>query len=384
MTAEQPKLYDVAVIGAGPAGCSAALTLARKGSSVVLLEKESLPRYKTCGGGVLNRAFKLLPPEAERVVERRFNSAQLNFLGTGLNFVVTRPEPIVYMTMRADLDNLLAREAETAGAGIVESCPVRHVTVREQFVEISTERGKFRARFVIAADGVHSATAKAAGWPELPALAPALEYEVYLAEEDFERFGKIPRFDFNSIEAGYAWVFPKRAHLSIGILCTRRTNTDLHAKLTDYMERIGITRIQKAERHGYLIPLAPRWESLARDRVLLVGDAAGLVDSVTAEGISYAIRSGQLAATALADCRLDVAQAGKLYQSLLETEILRELRAGRVLAKLLYNYPRLRNWAFRVRGRELNEFVADVVMGERSYTSALTKPSSYLKMFGLR
>jgi flavin-dependent dehydrogenase len=214
-------------------------------------------------------------------------------------------------------------------------------------------------------------------------LAPALEYEVHLAEEDFERFGKIPRFDFNSIEAGYAWVFPKREHLSVGILSMRRTNTDLHAKLTDYMERLGITRIQKTERHGYLIPLAPRREALARGRILLVGDAAGLVDPVTAEGISYAIRSGQLAATAIADCRLDVAQTGKLYQALLETEILRELRAGRVLANVLYNYPRLRNWAFRVRGRELSEFVADVVMGERSYTSALKQPSSYLKMFGL-
>jgi flavin-dependent dehydrogenase len=114
-----------------------------------------------------------------------------------------------------------------------------------------------------------------------------------------------------------------------------------------------------------------------------VGDAAGLVDPVTAEGISHAIRSGQLAATALADCRLDVFRVGKLYQSLLETEILRELRAGRVLANVLYNYPRFRNWAFRVRGRELSEFVADVVMGERNYASALTKPSSYLKMLGL-
>ena len=95
------------------------------------------------------------------------------------------------------------------------------------------------------------------------------------------------------------------------------------------------------------------------------------------------MRIGQLAATAIADCRLDISQAGKLYQSLLETEILRELRAGRVLANVLYNYPRFRNWAFRIRGRELSEFMADVVMGERNYASALNKPSSYLKMSGL-
>jgi len=166
-------------------------------------------------------------------------------------------------------------------------------------------------------------------------------------------------------------------------LSTRRVSTDLHAKLTDYMERIGIARIQKIEKHGYLIPMAPRREALARGRVLLVGDAAGLVDPVTAEGIFHAVQSGQLAATALADCQLDVYQVDKHYQSLLAAEILRELRAGRVLANVLYNYPRFRNWAFRVKGRELSDFVADVVMGERNCTSALTEPSSYLKMFGL-
>jgi hypothetical protein len=97
-------------------------------------------------------------------------------------------------------------------------------------------------------------------------------------------------------------------------------------------------------------------------------------------GIFHADRA--VGGNGIADCRLDISQAGKLYQSLLETEILRELPAGRVLANVLYNYPRLRNWAFRVRGRELSEFVADVVMGERSYASALKKPSSHLKMFG--
>jgi flavin-dependent dehydrogenase len=255
------------------------------------------------------------------------------------------------------------------------------VIVKDHFVEVFGDQGVFRAKFIVAADGVHSATAKAVGWSGLPSLAPALEYEVHLADEDFERFGKIPRFDFNSIEAGYAWVFPKRTHLSVGILSMRCVSPDLQAKLQDYMEFIGITRVQKIERHGFLIPMVPRREPLARGRVLLVGDAAGLVDPVTAEGISYAVQSGQLAAAALADCQLDVCKVGKLYQSLLETNILRDLRAGRFLANVLYNYPKLRNWAFRGRGQKLSDFVADVVMGERSYMSALKQPSNFLKLF---
>src|ERR1039457_2878355 len=179
MTTGRVNCFDVAVIGAGPAGGSAALALARNGFDVVLLEKAALPRYKTCGGGVLHRAFKLLPPGAEAVVERSFNSVALNFLGTGMNFVATRPQPVVHLAMRADLDCLLARAAQKAGARVVESCLVKQMNLQNEFVEIISDRENFRAKFVIAADGVHSATARTAGWSELSAPAPALEHEIY-------------------------------------------------------------------------------------------------------------------------------------------------------------------------------------------------------------
>jgi geranylgeranyl reductase family protein len=383
MSAGRTNCFDVAVIGAGPAGSSAALMLARNGFAVVLLEKAALPRYKTCGGGVLHRAFKLLPPGAEAVVGRSFHSVALNFLGTEMNFITTRSQPIVHLTMRADLDCLLAHEAEKAGAQLVESCPVKRVNVQNDFVEIISDREKFRAKFVIAADGVHSATAKSAGWSELPILAPALEHEIYLADEDFARFSPMPRFDFNAIDGGYAWVFPKRTHLSVGILSTHRKCTGLQTKLAAYLKQLGITRVQKTEKHGWLIPLVPRREPLARGRVLLAGDAAGLVDPVMAEGISHALHSGQLAAAALAECRLDVAKVSHTYQSLLEKHILRELRAARFLAKFLYHHPKIRNGAFRLGGQRLCEFVTDVVMGGSSYRDAVSQPASYLKLLGL-
>ena len=135
------------------------------------------------------------------------------------------------------------------------------------------------------------------------------------------------------------------------------------------------------EKHGWLIPLAPRRGPMARGRVLLAGDAAGLVDPVTAEGISHAIQSGQLAATALIESGFDVAKAGSLYQSMTQP-ILDELRAGRFLAKLLYHHPRLRSAAFRLNGQRLCEFVADVASGGRCYRDAVKRPSSYFKLFG--
>jgi geranylgeranyl reductase family protein len=380
--AADARSFDVAVVGAGPAGCAAATALATAGRSVVLLEKSTLPRYKTCGGGILARAMRLLPPAARAAVEREFNSVALNFLGTPRNYVATRPEPVVSMTMRAQLDFLLAREAQNAGATLIENCPLKRFDSEANKVRLIGERGEIRAQFVVAADGVHSAVARAAGWPDLPALAPALEHEIYPVPEDYARFADQPRFDFNAIDAGYAWVFPKRTHLSVGILSTHRVCTNLTASLAGYLRGLGLTRLQKTERHGYVIPLAPRRGPLAQGRVLLTGDAAGLVDPVTAEGISHALLSGRLAAEAILQGEMEPVKVATHYQTLLEENILGELRAGRFLARILYRHPRLRNAAFHLNGQKLCEFVTDVAVGRRRYWDALRRPANYLKLFG--
>ncbi len=375
--------YDVAVVGAGPAGSSAAAELARRGCSVLLLEKAVLPRYKTCGGGLLRRASQFLPPSAASVVESSFNSVLLNFHAEDLQFTATRPEPLVQMTMRPALDQLLAQEAKNLGVQLVAGCALRQLEPQPDGLALTTDQGRFHARFVIAADGVQSFTAKASGWSPLPCLAPALEWELPLPPQVFERFKAVARFDFGFVPAGYAWVFPKRHHLSVGILTTDRANVNLAAHLEAYLQSLGIPLEAGVEKHGYVIPLAPRREPLFRDRVLLVGDAAGLVDPITAEGISHALWSGRLAAEAMASQQLDPARVGPHYQALLERHILADLRAARWLARLIYHAPRLRHWAFRHQGARITNFAADVVMGQRGYQAALRDPRSYLKLLGL-
>jgi flavin-dependent dehydrogenase len=185
------------------------------------------------------------------------------------------------------------------------------------------------------------------------------------------------------IDGGYAWIFPKRTHLSAGILSTRRICPDLKARFADYLRRLGLPDAAETERHGYLIPLAPRRGPLARGRVLLAGDAAGLVDPVTAEGISYAILSGQLAATAVTEGRLDVAKVAPIYQGLLEANILGELQAGRFLANILYRHPRIRDGVFRLDGQRLCDFAVRVILGEEGYRQALRRPANYFKLLGL-
>jgi len=382
LNSAQLTIYDAAVVGAGPAGSAAAAELARRGCSVLLLEKAGLPRYKTCGGGILHRAYQMLTPSATSVVETSFRSVELHFHGENLHFIATRDEPLVRMTMRADLDHLLATEAQQLGARLLDNCAVTQIVTQPEAVELTTGRGTFRARFVIAADGAQSPIAKACGWSPLPHLAPAIEWELHLPPAEFARFNSTARFDFGFIEAGYAWVFPKRNHLSVGILTTQRSSVNLAARLEVYLHHLGIRGWEHVEKHGYVIPLEPRREPLARDRVLLVGDAAGLADPIIAEGISHALWSGRLAAVAIATGRPDSTRVAQIYQELLETHILAELRAARRLARFVYHYPRLRHWAFRWQGPRLTAFAAGIIMGERSYRTALKNPRSYLKLLG--
>lgn len=138
----ESEIYDVAVVGAGPAGSSAAHDLARRGARVVLIEKACLPRYKTCGGGLVNRAYQLLPGNVAPAVERECRVAELNFLKHGLYFETRRDAPIIHLTMRSSLDHQLAIEAQRAGAQLEQGCAVRFIFQRDDRVETETRLGR--------------------------------------------------------------------------------------------------------------------------------------------------------------------------------------------------------------------------------------------------
>jgi len=361
------KHFNVAVIGSGPSGASTAFHLAKKGISTVIIEKETLPRYKTCGGGFVFRGRKNLPFEIDDVVEKEFHTVDI-YLGDKLHFQTHREEPTISMIMRDSFDNLITQKAKEFGATLLENHKLIGLDFSDSYITIETSQGNFTADFVIAADGALSPTAKLAGWKEdTRKLIPALEYEVEVSDEDFERLSKEVRFDIDAIPYGYAWSFPKKKHLSIGVASARRTKINLKQFYKEYLETLGITNVINATQHGFQIPVSPRTDGFVKNNVFLIGDAAGFADPVTAEGISNAIYSGKLAAEAIIESNQDKTLAAQLYIEKIEEDLLPEVKTGLWLSKWFYEQKTVRNILLKKYGQRFSEAMADVFHGKRSY-----------------
>src|SRR5262249_41181260 len=133
-------VYDVAIVGGGPAGSAAAHVLVTQGLRTVVIEQCELPRYKTCGGGLLSRAAHLLPFDIAPIVERCCSQAELNIHET-LRFKTTRSRPIIFMTMREDLDYFLLRKSVDCGTELICGCELTAIEPKEDHVQLQTTKG---------------------------------------------------------------------------------------------------------------------------------------------------------------------------------------------------------------------------------------------------
>ncbi len=376
------NIYDVIIAGSGPSGASAAYLLSKAGKSILVLEKEKLPRYKTCGGGLTFKGLNLIPFDLNRIIERYYYNVNINDFEADVSLITKRGKPIVSMTMRSELDHYLIKEAEKYGAEIKDNHELKDINCFEDKVEVIVNRTgeKLYSKFFIAADGALSLAAKKFFGGHKKRYIPALEYELYVDDDILSGFADSPRFDFGIVPRGYAWVFPKKNHLSVGVLSMKLKKGNLNDYFLDYLKKLQIKKINKSERHGFVIPLNLR-KTFAADRIILTGDAAGFIDPITAEGISFAILSGQLAAESLLKENMEPKLVCKEYNYRILNIIIPELRAGKLLSKFIYTYRGLRTWIVRLYGEKLSELMTDVVMGDKKYTELLKDPLNYFKLF---
>ncbi len=373
------EVFDAAVIGSGPAGSTAAYFLSLNGLRVIVFEKDNLPRYKVCGGGLVKKARDLLPFDLDGSVETECYSVKINDDFARRSFIVERSHPIIYMTMRENLDSKILFEAEKLGTLIKPNTKVNDVDVMPNHVEVKTGNGKVKAKFVVYADGVMGVGSKKNNVSDSQ-KAPAIEAEVYVDEQTFNRFSKSARFDFGIPPGGYAWLFPKKDHLSIGVISMKKTGVSLHSAFNNYLEKLQLNRIDKIAKHGYFIPLIKRTKEYAWGRELFTGDSIGLADPVTAEGISTAILSGKLAAEAIIKGKQIPSLVSSFYNFSINHEIQDDIRYARIISKLVYQFRFMHTILFKLYGQRLSELMADIISGKNNYRKLLTDPKNYFKL----
>ncbi|MCW7539185.1 geranylgeranyl reductase family protein [Aquabacterium sp. A7-Y] len=333
-------LFDLIVVGAGPAGSAAACTAAHRGLRVALVDKEEFPREKLCGGLLTLRAQKVyarvFPRAWDEAVEARAHG--LSLLGPdGRRLNEVREHHLLQFTCRRRFDALLLDQAVEAGATPLLGSAVQQVDDSEGAVRLSDGR-RLQGRAVIGADGVRSSVARQLFGRSFDprTIALGMEMEVprcHPGAADLD----LPEIHFGLARWGYGWVFPKRATLTVGLGGLLRHNPQLKTAFRAMLaHRFG--SVPDVAIKGHHIPYGDYLTRPGRGRVLLCGDAAGLVEPITGEGIAFAMHSGREAALAVHEALQGRTEPLAAYLPRYR-ELVQDFRIAKGLRQLIF--PRL-------------------------------------------
>lgn len=329
--------YDVIIIGAGPSGTSCAYNIKRyhPDASVLLLDKAEFPRYKPCGGGV--------SPEVQNYFDFDVKGG-IDSICTDVVMVANQKNiecndfPL-WMVRREKFDKFLLDKAIAKDVRFMANCEVVNIIrLPEQSTVVTKDHGEFSAKVVVIAEGGRGKLAKKLGMSAKNTVLAALEYEHYTSQLD----GKL-YIDFDYNDSGYAWNFPKSDGLSLGIggflKGKAKGNVGLPERLAKYSQQFSVDKLDKQYLHGHPILLYSGRQKLVHDNVILIGEIAGCVDPLTAEGIRPAIKSGYLAAKVIAYCIREnrVKKSLANYDLAFDKEIGRDFYYARIMAYFLNN-----------------------------------------------
>lgn len=324
--------WDVIVVGAGPAGSSAARVAAEKGARVLLVDRAHFPRYKTCGGGLIGVSLEYLPRSVSATIEQQVTSVRFTLRGRSANTHRART-PFLGLVQRDVFDQALVDAAVAAGVEFRDGVGVKGIADDGAVVTVSTSAGDLRAPVVIGADGAGGRIGRYVGVTP-GGVDLALEHEIIRPADGREWDDRV-YLDWGRDAGSYAWMFPKTESLTVGVIQKRGAPDQTRAYLDRYVGELGLTDATVTRSSGHLAQWRTPDSPLQRGNVIVVGDAAALLDPFTREGISYALRSGSWAGEAAATGNL----VG--YVARVEKELAPDIAAGATLLRLFERRPNL-------------------------------------------
>jgi len=350
-----PQRADIVIVGGGPAGSMTAYHLAKAGANVAVIDRSRFPRPKACGGGVQLRSLAHIPFDISPVVQNTMVGISFSYKLNSLRNRFTKlfveqgngtPKPLVYGVLRSEFDNFLLERAESVGAKLYQATAVTGIERCGSSLRVLTRgAADFECRFIVGADGANSIVTRELNRRDAFFTQVGIYSEIpreLIRPHSVD--DAVMRIDWGTLPTGYAWVFPKRDTINVGVGGPEPLARELQTYFSEFLlsdELIDVSSLQKVQCRGHKLPTMTLGTRLAADGILLVGDAAGLVEPLTGDGISHALHSAHLAANtiirALDSSDADISE----YNRLVRRSIWPDLMHARGLLTALNTFPHM-------------------------------------------
>lgn len=357
-------MYDCIIVGAGPAGGTAAYHLAKRGRSVLILEKDPLLRYKPCGGGVSPVIAQWFDFDFSPAISVKADSLRFTWkLGDAVEAKIDTKEPF-WMVQRDIFDHFLVQQAQSQGALLKDNTEVKGIEFKTDHWQVNTANGVFTGRYLIAADGATGPMSHWLGF-KVRKQRSAVTLEANFPE-DPDHNQRLPHFEFGLVKNGYIWNFPKADGYSISVSTFIGGDSQDFTKVLDEYSKFFHLDKSTIKQHNHALCLWNGEQKLHTQNAILAGEAACLVDPLTAEGIRPSIFSGVLASQTI-DRALDGdIQALEKYTNTINEEWGTEMNWAQKLSSTFYRFPGI-GYKLGVKRPSGTQIMSRILCGELRY-----------------
>lgn len=335
-------MYDLIIIGGGPAGSSAARIAGRHNINTLLIEKENFPRYKPCGGALSAQAMSYLDFDIpEDIFEKNVFGARVHFKN---QLVEQRKEyRIARIITRSVFDMYLLQKAEEMNVKVCCSEKVLNIIEDNDHVDVISNKNTYQAKFVIIAEGSSGILKnKIRKKDNKNEFAVAAVTEIAAGNQEIDKYiYDLVDIHFGVANQGYGWIFPHEKYFSVGIGGIARDISEPKKVLAEFLINNGFNKFNASDFKVHIIPAGGVKRRLCGKRTILVGDSGGHVDSFYGEGIAYAIRSGQIAANVINENLNNIEADLHAYEDQCEKEFGDNLKYSLILSRLMHKFPNI-------------------------------------------